>query len=148
VHDEGAIMMGGVSANAGLFANANDLAKLMQMYLNEGEYGGQRYISAATLKEFTRYQFPDNDNRRGLGFDKPYFERSEGGNAAVSASDASFGHSGFTGTFTWVDPEYDLVYVFLSNRVHPTRDNARLGQLNTRTKIQQALYDAIDQATI
>ncbi len=148
VHDEGAIMMGGVSANAGLFANANDLAKLMQMYLNEGEYGGQRYISAATLQEFTRYQFPDNDNRRGLGFDKPYFERSENGNAAVSASDASFGHSGFTGTFTWADPEYDLVYVFLSNRVHPTRDNARLGQLNTRTKIQQVLYDAIDQATI
>ena len=147
VHDEGAIMMGGVSANAGLFSNANDLAKLMQMYLNGGEYGGDRYISEATLKEFTRYQFPDNDNRRGLGFDKPYFERSEDGNAAVSASDASFGHSGFTGTFTWADPEYDLVYVFLSNRVHPTRDNNRLGQLNTRTKIQQVLYDAIEEAS-
>ena len=143
VHDEGAIMMGGVSANAGLFSDANDLAKLMQMYLDEGEYGGQRYISAATVREFIRYQFPDNDNRRGLGFDKPYFERSENGNAAMSASDASFGHSGFTGTFTWADPEYDLVYVFLSNRVHPTRDNTRLYQLNTRTKIQQALYDAI-----
>ena len=145
VHDEGAIMMGGVSANAGLFSNANDLAKLMQMYLDEGEYGGQRYIDAATLQEFTRYQFPDNDNRRGVGFDKPYFERSEDGNAAVSASDASFGHSGFTGTFTWADPEYDLVYVFLSNRVHPTRDNTRLYQLNTRTKIQQVLYDALQE---
>ena len=143
VHDEGAIMMGGVSANAGLFSNANDLAKLMQMYLDEGEYGGQRYISAATVREFTRYQFPDNDNRRGLGFDKPYFERSENGNAAMSASDASFGHSGFTGTFTWADPEYDFVYVFLSNRVHPTRDNTRLYQLNTRTKIQQVMYDAM-----
>jgi CubicO group peptidase (beta-lactamase class C family) len=148
VHDEGAIMMGGVSANAGLFTNANDLAKLMQMYLDEGEYGGRRYVSAATMREFTRYQFPDNDNRRGLGFDKPYFERSEDGNAAVSASDASFGHSGFTGTFTWADPEYDLVYVFLSNRVHPTRDNTRLYQLSTRTKIQQVLYDAIDQAAM
>ena len=148
VHDEGAIMMGGVSANAGLFTNANDLAKLMQMYLDQGEYGGRRYIDAATVEEFTRYQFPDNDNRRGLGFDKPYFERSEDGNAAMSASDASFGHSGFTGTFTWADPEYDLVYVFLSNRVHPTRDNTRLYQLNTRTKIQQVLYDAIDQAAM
>ncbi len=148
VHDEGAIMMGGVSANAGLFTNANDLAKLMQMYLDEGEYGGQRYIDAATVNEFTRYQFPDNDNRRGLGFDKPYFERSEDGNAAPSASDASFGHSGFTGTFTWADPEYDLVYVFLSNRVHPTRDNTRLYQLNTRTKIQQVLYDAIEQVAM
>ncbi len=148
VHDEGAIMIGGVSANAGLFTDANDLAKLMQMYLDKGEYGGQRYIDAATVEEFVRYQFPDNDNRRGLGFDKPYFERSEDGNAAVSASDASFGHSGFTGTFTWADPEYDLVYVFLSNRVHPTRDNSRLYQLNTRTKIQQVLYDAIDQVAM
>ena len=148
VHDEGAIMMGGVSANAGLFSNANDLAKLMQMYLDGGTYGGRRYVSEATVREFTRYQFPDNDNRRGLGFDKPYFERSEDGNAAVSSSDASFGHSGFTGTFTWADPEYDLVYVFLSNRVHPTRDNTRLYQLNTRTKIQQVLYDAIEDKTI
>jgi beta-glucosidase-like glycosyl hydrolase/CubicO group peptidase (beta-lactamase class C family) len=147
VHDEGAIMMGGVSANAGLFANANDLAKLMQMYLDMGEYGGQRYISEATLEEFTRYQFPENDNRRGLGFDKPYFERSPNGNAAMSASDASFGHSGFTGTFTWADPEHDLLYVFLSNRVHPTRENTRLYQLNTRTNIQQVLYDALESPT-
>lgn len=147
VHDEGAIMMGGVSANAGLFANANDLAKLMQMYLDGGEYGGQRYISEATMQEFTRYQFPENDNRRGLGFDKPNLERSPNGNAAVDASDASFGHSGFTGTFTWADPEYGLLYVFMSNRVHPTRDNTRLYQLNTRTNIQQVLYDAIIDET-
>jgi beta-glucosidase-like glycosyl hydrolase/CubicO group peptidase (beta-lactamase class C family) len=144
VHDEGAIMMGGVSANAGLFANANDLAKLMQMYLDKGTYGGRRYISRETIEEFTRYQFPDNDNRRGLGFDKPYFERSINGNTAISASDSSFGHSGFTGTFTWADPEHNLLYVFLSNRVHPTRDNTRIYQLNTRTNIQQVLYDALD----
>jgi len=148
VHDEGAIMMGGVSANAGLFSNANDLAKLMQMYLDKGEYGGRRYISKESIEEFTRYQFPENDNRRGLGFDKPYFERSPNGNAAMSTSDASFGHSGFTGTFTWADPEHNLVYVFLSNRVHPTRDNTRLYKLNTRTNIQQVLYDAIENPTL
>ena len=148
VHDEGAIMMGGVSANAGLFANANDLAKLMQMYLDGGEYGGQRYISETTVKEFTRYQFPENDNRRGLGFDKPDLKRSEDGNAALSASDDSFGHSGFTGTFTWADPKYNLVYVFLANRVAPTRDNKRLYELNTRTKIQQVLYDALEDHTL
>ncbi|MGB3585704.1 MAG: glycoside hydrolase family 3 N-terminal domain-containing protein [Tunicatimonas sp.] len=143
VHDEGAILMGGVSANAGLFANANDLAKLIQMYLEGGEYGGQRYIGEETIQEFTRYQFPENDNRRGLGFDKPNIERSPTGNAAVSASDDSFGHSGFTGTFTWADPEHGLLYVFLANRVHPTRDNTRLYQLNTRTNIQQVIYDSL-----
>ncbi|MEM9671530.1 MAG: glycoside hydrolase family 3 N-terminal domain-containing protein [Bacteroidota bacterium] len=143
VHDEGAIMMGGVSANAGLFANANDLAKLIQMYMDGGEYAGKRYISQETINEFTRYQFPENDNRRGLGFDKPNLERSPTGNAAMSSSDASFGHSGFTGTFTWADPEHDLLYVFLSNRVHPTRDNTRLYKLNTRTNIQQVIYDSL-----
>ncbi|MFP4094750.1 MAG: glycoside hydrolase family 3 N-terminal domain-containing protein [Cyclobacteriaceae bacterium] len=148
VHDEGAIMMGGVSANAGLFSNANDLAKLMQMYMDKGVYGGQRYISEETVEEFIRYQFPENNNRRGLGFDKPSFERSANGNTAISASDSSFGHSGFTGTFTWADPEYNLVYVFLSNRVHPTRENTRLYKLNTRTNIQQVLYDAMAKPPI
>ncbi|MUP45084.1 serine hydrolase [Gramella sp. BOM4] len=144
VHDEGAIMMGGVSANAGLFANANDIAKLMQMYLNMGEYGGRRYISEATLKEFSRTQFPENDNRRALGFDKPNLEyKGEDNNTAKSASKSSFGHTGFTGTMVWVDPEYDLLYIFLSNRVLPTRENTRLYQLNTRTKIQQVIYDSI-----
>ncbi|TBW25824.1 glycoside hydrolase family 3 N-terminal domain-containing protein [Gramella sp. KN1008] len=144
VHDEGAIMMGGVSANAGLFANANDLAKLMQMYLNYGEYGSERFISEETLKEFSKTQFPENDNRRGLGFDKPNLEyQGEDNNTAKDASSNSFGHTGFTGTMVWVDPQVDLLYVFLSNRVLPTRDNTRLYQLNTRTKIQQVLYDAI-----
>ena len=144
VHDEGAIMMNGVSGNAGLFSNANDLAKVMQMYLNKGSYGGDNFISKATLEEFTKYQFPDNGNRRGLGFDKPSLgERSSNGNTAVSASDASFGHTGFTGTMVWMDPETKLLFVFLSNRVHPTRDNTMLYKLNTRTNIQQVLYDAI-----
>ncbi|MFN4761995.1 glycoside hydrolase family 3 N-terminal domain-containing protein [Gillisia sp. Q332] len=144
VHDEGAIMMNGISANAGLFSNANDLAKLMQMYLNKGNYGGRQYISEKTIEEFTKYQFPENDNRRALGFDKPTLgERKADGNAAREASDLSFGHSGFTGIMVWMDPAKDLLYIFMSNRVYPTRDNTRLYQLNTRTKIQQVLYDAI-----
>lgn len=144
VHDEGAIMMSGISANAGLFSNANDLAKLMQMYLNKGSYGGKQFVTTATIGEFTKYQFPENRNRRGLGFDKPSLgERLPNGNTAISASDASYGHTGFTGTMVWMDPETKLLYVFLSNRVHPTRDNTILYKLNTRTNIQQVLYDAI-----
>ncbi len=144
VHDEGAVMLGGVSGHAGLFSNANDLAKLLQMYLNGGSYGGRQYISEATLKEFTRYQFPENNSRRGLGFDKPELEyQGERSNTARDASPASFGHTGFTGIFVWMDPEYELLYIFLSNRVMPSRDNTRLYQLNTRTKIQQVLYDAM-----
>ncbi|MGB8704810.1 MAG: glycoside hydrolase family 3 N-terminal domain-containing protein [Gillisia sp.] len=144
VHDEGAIMMNGISTNAGLFANANDLAKLMQMYLNMGKYGGKRYVSEKTMQEFTKYQFPENDNRRGLGFDKPALgERTVNSNAAISASDASFGHTGFTGIMVWMDPKYNLLYVFLSNRVQPTRENSRLYKMNTRTNIQQILYDSI-----
>lgn len=144
VHDEGAIMMGGVSGHAGLFANSNDLAKVLQMYLNMGEYGGKRYINEKTLKEFSRRQFPDSENHRGLGFDKPrYNKEGKSRNTAQDASLSSFGHTGFTGIMVWMDPAEDLLYIFLSNRVSPTRDNHRLYQLNTRTEIHQALYDAI-----
>ena len=144
VHDEGAIMLGGVSGHAGLFSNANDLAKLMQMYLNGGEYGGRRYIKEETLQEFTRVQFPENNNRRALGFDKPALEyKGVSSNTAQNASKSSFGHTGFTGTMVWMDPENDLLYIFLSNRVSPSRDNHRLYDLNTRTQVQQVLYDAI-----
>ncbi len=146
VHDETAIMLRGVSGHAGLFANANDLAKLMQMYLNKGEYGGKRYIKSETLNEWTRTRFPENNNRRALGFDKPNLQYTgENNNTAKDASTSSFGHTGFTGTFTWMDPESGLLYIFLSNRVNPTRDNTRLYQLNTRTKIQQALYDSMQK---
>jgi beta-N-acetylhexosaminidase len=146
VHDETAIMFGGVSGHAGLFANANDLAKLMQMYLDKGVYGGKRYIKEETLNEWTRTRFPENNNRRALGFDKPNLQyNGENNNTAKDASAASFGHTGFTGTFTWMDPESGLLYIFLSNRVNPTRDNTRLYRLNTRTKIQQALYDSIQK---
>jgi beta-N-acetylhexosaminidase len=144
VHDEGAIMLGGVSGHAGLFGNANDLAKLMQMYLDMGEYGGKRYIKAETFNQWTRYQYPESNNRRGLGFDKPNLKyMGENNNAAKDASPLSFGHTGFTGTMTWMDPQTGLLYIFLSNRVNPSRDNTRLYQLNTRTKIQQVMYDAL-----
>ncbi|MEJ1240230.1 glycoside hydrolase family 3 N-terminal domain-containing protein [Chryseolinea sp. T2] len=146
VHDENAIMMGGVSGHAGLFANANDLAKLMQMYLDGGEYGGRRYLKEQTLQEWTKTRFPENNNRRALGFDKPNLVYTgENSNTAKDAGAASFGHTGFTGTFAWMDPDTGLLYIFLSNRVNPTRANTRLYQLNTRTKIQQVLYDAIEK---
>ncbi|HLT71160.1 MAG TPA: serine hydrolase, partial [Cyclobacteriaceae bacterium] len=149
VHDEGASMLRGVSGHAGLFANANDLAKLMQMYLDMGEYGGRRYIKEETLREWSRTQFPEAGNRRALGFDKPNLEyRGVNNNTAKDASASSFGHTGFTGTFAWMDPESGLLYIFLSNRVNPTRNNTRLYRLNTRTQIQQVLYDAIDESVI
>jgi beta-N-acetylhexosaminidase len=146
VHDEGAALLGGISGHAGLFGNANDLAKLMQMYLQKGQVAGRRYISEATLATYTSCQFCPT-NRRALGFDRINSPYIENGNAARGASAESFGHSGFTGTFTWVDPQHDLVYVFLSNRVYPTRENNKLSQLNTRTAVQQVIYDAIEEAS-
>lgn len=140
VHDEGAAMLGGLSGHAGLFGTANDLMKLVEMYRRGGEYAGQRFISAKTMAEFTRYQFPELGNRRGLGFEKPSFTYT--GNAPRSASPASFGHSGYTGTFTWVDPAYNLSYVFLCNRVYPTRNNSKISTLNIRTNVGEALYQA------
>lgn len=144
VHDEGAIMLGGISGHAGLFANANDLAKLLQMYLNQGSYGGRTYFKEGTIREFTKRTFPESDNYRALGFDKRR-PNSEGivNNTAKDAGEASYGHTGFTGIMVWMDPKEDLLYIFLSNRVHPTRDNHRLYDLNTRTQIHQVLYDAI-----
>lgn len=147
VHDESAAIMGGVSGNAGLFGNARDLGVVMQMLLNGGEYGGVRFLQPATVKEFTRVQYPGNDNRRALGFDKPYF-----GNDTLPIKDAypapavpmsSFGHSGFTGTFLWADPENQLVYVLLTNRVYPSRNNTAFTESMARYTIQQAIYDAI-----
>jgi CubicO group peptidase (beta-lactamase class C family) len=147
VHDEAAAVFGGVSGNAGLFANANDLAKLMQLYLNMGSYGGEEIIPVRVMEEFTRVQYPGNDNRRGLGFDKPSLDNAgkdiEHAYPAPGVSAASFGHSGFTGTFVWADPEYKVIYVFLSNRVYPSRSHTALIKYNIRTTIQQFLYDEI-----
>lgn len=143
VHDEASAMLGGLSGNAGLFGNANDLAKLLQMYLWGGTYGGERFISDTTLQAFTSRHFADDDNRRGLGFDKPMLENKADGYVAEAASEASYGHSGYTGTFFWIDPAEELIFIFLSNRVHPTRDNKKLYQLNLRPRMHQVLYDAI-----
>src|SRR5690606_25415605 len=149
VHDENAAMMNGVSGHAGLFANANDLAKLMQMYLDMGTYGGERFIRDSTLRLFSRTQFPEQGNRRALGFDKPNLHYiGVNNNTARDASPNSFGHTGFTGTFAWMDPDAGLLYIFLSNRVTPTRENTRLYRLNTRTQIQQVMYDAIKAADL
>lgn len=144
VHDEGAAMLGGVSGHAGLFGAANDLAKLMQMYLNKGEYGGRRYIAAAALEEFTRCAFCGEGNHRGLGFDRPLAAYDPARSyTARSASQASFGHSGYTGTFTWADPESGLLLIFFSNRVYPTRDNRELYNLGIRPRLHQVLYEAV-----
>jgi len=134
VHDEGAALMEGISGHAGLFGNANDLTKLMQMYLQKGSYGGRKYISPDVITECTQYQFGDRGVRRAIGFDKKDLIPIPKNAPSLSSSE-SYGHSGFTGTYTWVDPKYDLVYVFLSNRVNPTRDNSKINDLNIRTEI-------------
>ncbi len=148
VHDEAAATLGGISGNAGLFANTNDLAKLVEMYLQKGTYGGVEYFSSSVMDEFTKVQFPDNDNRRGLGFDKPLLNNKELTGVhcypCPSASPSSFGHSGFTGTYIWVDPDYDLIFIFLSNRVYPTRNNTKILKMNIRTNVLQAFYDEMN----
>ncbi|HEU4859019.1 MAG TPA: serine hydrolase, partial [Chitinophagaceae bacterium] len=143
VHDEGASMFGGVAGHAGLFSNAYDLAMLYQMLLNGGTFNGERFLKEETIKLFTKYH--SKDSRRGLGFDKPEKDnitRKEP-YPALLASPQTFGHTGFTGTCVWVDPEYDLVYIFLSNRVNPTRNNPLLSSLLVRGKIQDAIIEAI-----
>jgi CubicO group peptidase (beta-lactamase class C family) len=144
VHDETAAMLGGVSGHAGLFGNANDLAKLFQMYLNGGEYGGKRLIAKSAVEEFTRCQFCAEGNRRGLGFDKPLIEYNANASyVARSASPQSFGHSGYTGTFVWADPKNNLLVIFFSNRVYPFRSSNGISTLNIRPRIHQVAYDAI-----
>ncbi|PIQ17758.1 MAG: beta-N-acetylglucosaminidase [Flavobacteriaceae bacterium CG_4_8_14_3_um_filter_34_10] len=142
VHDQGAAMMDGVSGHAGVFANANDVAKIMQMYVWRGFYGGKRYFNAESLDLFNTCYYCDKQVRRGIGFDKP--QLGVEGPTCGCVSMTSFGHSGFTGTYTWADPENEVVYVFLSNRTYPDVNNRKLISSNIRTKIQQAIYDAID----
>ena len=142
VHDPGAAMVGGVGGHAGLFSNANDLAVIMQLFLNEGAYGGTQYVSSETVKEFIKCQFCKNGNRRGIGFDKPETGGS-GGPTCECVSYLSFGHTGFTGTMAWADPEKGIVYIFLSNRVYPDAENNKLLKMDVRTRIQQVIYDAL-----
>ncbi|MCP4456656.1 MAG: serine hydrolase [Cytophagales bacterium] len=145
VHDEGAQLMRGVSGNAGLFSNAEDLAKVWQMLLNDGEYRNFRYLKPQTINLFTSVQFPNNDNRRGLGFDKIHFDYNPVlSHMAKSASVRSYGHTGFTGTMVWADPDEDLLFIFLSNRVHPSRSPNKLSELRVRPDIHQVFYDYLE----
>ena len=137
-------MLGGVGGHAGLFANSYDLAVMMQMYLQSGEYGGKRYLSPEVLNEFVSCQYCDKGNRRGIGFDKPQLEGP--GPACDCVSYLSFGHSGFTGTMVWADPDEEIVYIFLSNRTYPSSTNNKLAKQNIRTNIQTVIYDAINHS--
>jgi beta-N-acetylhexosaminidase len=146
VHDPGAAMLGGVSGHAGLFSDANDLMVIMQMLLQHGRYAGKQYIDSVTVAEFTRRQFPGSDNRRGLGFDKPDTALKDKGPACILASPESFGHTGFTGTYLWADPANGLIFVFLSNRVHPSALNNKLIDRDIRTTLQKMFYEALKKA--
>jgi len=142
VHDQGAAMLGGVNGNAGLFSNSNDVAKMMQMYMQEGYYGGKRFLKSKTIQKFNHRYYEKDSVRRGLGFDKPQIDPEIKATCGCVSSE-SFGHSGYTGTYTWADPETQLVYVFLSNRVYPTAENDKLIEHDIRTKTQQLIHDAI-----
>ena len=141
VHDELAAFSGGVQGNAGLFSNANDLAKLLQMWLNGGTYGGIRFYKPSTVEIFTTQKSPNS--HRGLGFDKPVVDNPENSNTCAEATPETFGHTGFTGTSFWVDPKNDMFYIFLSNRVCPTRNNPNFTRVSARSHIQSIIYKNI-----
>ena len=141
VHDMGAAMQNGVGGHAGVFSNANDVAKIMQMYLQKGYYGGHRYFKTETIDKFNTCYFCTKNNRRGIGFDKP--QLGEDGPTCGCVSMTSFGHSGFTGTYAWADPDEDIVYIFLSNRTYPNANNNVLLKEGIRTEIQRLIYEAI-----
>ena len=135
-------MYGGVAGHAGLFGTANDLAVIMQMMLQKGNYGGTNLLEEKTVEEFTKRQ--SRQSRRAWGWDKPSVERDNGGNAGDLAPKSSFGHTGFTGTAVWADPENDLIYVFLSNRTYPNSANNSLLKDHVRTEIHDVIYRSLD----
>jgi CubicO group peptidase (beta-lactamase class C family) len=139
VHDPAAAMMGGISGHAGLFGNANSVAILMQMLLNQGTYGNVRVLKSSTVQLFTNKQ--NKKSRRGLGFDKPETIPLRPSPTGAFCSPQTFGHTGFTGTCTWADPKTEIIYVFLSNRVYPFPENNKLAQSNLRTRIQDLIYE-------
>ena len=141
VHDELAAFSGGVQGNAGLFSNGNDLAKLFQMWLNGGTYGGIRFYKPSTVEVFTTQKSPNS--HRGLGFDKPVVGNPDASNTCAEATAETYGHTGFTGTCFWVDPKNDMFYIFLSNRVSPTRNNPNFGRISARSHIQSLIYKSI-----
>lgn len=142
VHDPGAAMFGGVAGHAGLFSDAYDLAAIMQMLLNGGTFNGKKYLNKETIDLFTGYH--SNISRRGYGFDKPEKDndKREEPYPSAFASPKTFGHTGFTGTCVWADPEENIIFIFLSNRVNPTVSPI-LSKMNVRSKIQDAIYKAI-----
>lgn len=142
VHDPGAALIGGVGGHAGVFSNANDVAILMQMNLQDGYYGGKRYFKAGTIDRFNTRPYLSNNNRRAIGWDKPVLS-GHGGSTSKYSSHQTFGHTGFTGTCTWVDPKHNLVYVFLSNRVNPYARNTKLIKSDVRENILSAAYEAM-----
>jgi CubicO group peptidase (beta-lactamase class C family) len=144
VHDPSTAMFGGVGGQAGLFSNAWDLAAVMYLLLNDGAYAGQRFLQPQTIQYFTNRQ---PDSHRGLGFDKQRSSPIPGeGMVAHSAHPATFGHLGFTGTCAWADPENDIIFVFLSNRVYPSAQNKKINELRVRQSVQQAVYEALGMA--
>jgi beta-glucosidase-like glycosyl hydrolase/CubicO group peptidase (beta-lactamase class C family) len=142
VHDQGTAMLGGVGGHAGLFSTANDVAKIMQMYLWKGTYGDKQYFKPETIDAFNTCYYCDDNVRRGVGFDKP--QLGDVGPTCGCVSMNSFGHSGFTGTFTWADPDQGLIYVFMSNRTYPDAENRKLIERNLRSNIQEVIYEAIN----
>ncbi|NDV68034.1 glycoside hydrolase family 3 N-terminal domain-containing protein [Dysgonomonas sp. 25] len=141
VHDEGAAYMGGISGNAGLFSDANDIAKLCQLLLNSGSYGDEEYLSKNTCNLFTKTR--SAISRRGLGFDKPETRTNKLNPCAPSAPASVYGHTGFTGTCFWIDPDNQLIFIFLSNRVYPSRTHTKLMKLSIRQRIQEEIYQAM-----
>lgn len=141
VHDMGAAMQNGVGGHAGIFSNSNDVAKIMQTYLQKGYYGGKRYLKKETIEKFNFCYYCASGVRRGVGFDKPQLGANGPTCGCVSLS--SFGHSGFTGTYAWADPEEEIVYVFLSNRNYPKENKNILNREGIRTEIQRLIYEAI-----
>lgn len=144
VHDQGAALLGGVSGHAGLFSTTNDLLAICQMLLDGGLYQGHRYLKASTIATFTDYFYPKESNcRRALGFDKPARGKAASP-CCAAASPLSYGHSGFTGTFIWIDPRYDLIYIFLSNRVNPSADNNKITQMSIRSLVHAFAYKMVE----
>jgi beta-N-acetylhexosaminidase len=148
VHDQGAALMGGISGHAGLFGNAMDVAKLLQMLVNKGSLNGIQFLKPETVSHFNTAHFANKKNRRGIGFDKPPLTKKENGwSMSDSASMQCFGHTGFTGTFAYADPANNLVVVFLSNRVYPDASVNLLAKLNIRTTIHSFFYQALKHST-
>ena len=143
VHDMGAAMQGGIGGHAGIFSNTNDIAKIMQMYLNGGYYGGDQFISRSTLDAYNTQYYLKDKVRRAVGFDKPQLPNQLGPTCEQCVSSASFGHTGFTGTMAWADPVDEVVYVFLSNRTYPTMSNNALVRNDIRSEIQRLIHESI-----